>query len=158
MARWGSDPLNGGECWGFVNKDRGVTLQEATNQFIISKASAHQILHEKLRQSKSARWVLKQLTEDQKISRMTIAKEHLGRFNHDQSRFVVTGDEMWVHYVEPETKAQSSGNELVPHLPSFKLFPPAGKVLQLLFVIHVEYFWLISCQKVELWLLDTIQK
>ena len=64
-----------------------MTLQEAANQFIISKASAHQILHEKLIKSISARggWgVLKQLTEDQKISRMTIAKEHLGRFNHDE--------------------------------------------------------------------------
>ena len=45
----------------------------------------------------SARWVPKQLTVDQNASRVTIAKEHLGRFSHDESKFlncIVTGDEM----------------------------------------------------------------
>ena len=58
----------------------------------------------------SGRWVPKLLTKDQKTSRVTIVKEHSGRFNHDESKFfncIVTGDEMWVHYVEHETKAQS---------------------------------------------------
>ena len=32
----------------FVNKDRSVTLQEVANQFSSSKASAYQILHEKI--------------------------------------------------------------------------------------------------------------
>ena len=57
----------------------------------------------------SARWVLKQLTEDQKTPRVTIGKEHLGHFKHDENKllnFIVTGDEMCVHYAEPETKAQ----------------------------------------------------
>ena len=58
----------------------------------------------------SARWVPKQLTEDQKASRVIIAKEYLGLFNNNKNNFlncIVTGDEMWVHYAEPETKAQS---------------------------------------------------
>ena len=59
-----------------------MALQEVGNQFSIGKASAHQILHAKIDMSKSARWVPKQLTEDQKASKVTIAKEHLGRFNH----------------------------------------------------------------------------
>ena len=51
----------------FVNKDCRVTLQEVANQFSIGKASAHQILHKKVGLSKvSARWVPKQLTEDQR--------------------------------------------------------------------------------------------
>ena len=33
----------------------------------------------------STKWVPKQLTEDQKVSRVTIAKEHLGHFNHDDN-------------------------------------------------------------------------
>ena len=50
-----------------VNKDGRVTLQAIANQFSISKASVHQILHEKIGMSKvRARWVPKQLTEDQK--------------------------------------------------------------------------------------------
>ena len=53
----------------------------------------------------SARWVPKQLTEDQISSRVTIAKEHFG---HDESKFlncIVIGDERWVHNAEPEIKA-----------------------------------------------------
>ena len=62
----------------FVNKDRRVTLQETANQFSIGKASAYQILHEKIGMSKvSARWVLKQLTEDQKASRAQLFKASL---------------------------------------------------------------------------------
>ena len=52
----------------------------------------------------------KQLAEDLKAARVTIAKEHLGRFNHDdENKFlncIVTGDEMWFHYTEPEIKAE----------------------------------------------------
>ena len=38
------------------------------------------------------------------------AKEHLGRFNHDENKFlncIINGDKMWLHYAEPETKALS---------------------------------------------------
>ena len=48
---------------------------------------------------------------------MTTTKEHLGRFNHDENKVlhcIFTGDVMWVHYAEPETKVQS------------KLWKPAG--------------------------------
>ena len=51
----------------FVNRNRIVTLQEEANQFSIGTASAKQILHKQLSLNKvSARWVLKQLTEDYK--------------------------------------------------------------------------------------------
>ena len=63
----------------FVRKDRRVTLQEVANQFSIGKASAHQKSHDNLDMSKvSARWELKQLTEDQKASRVTIEKNIWG--------------------------------------------------------------------------------
>ena len=78
-----------------------MTLQKVANQFPIS---------EKICMNKvSARWVPKQLTEDQKASRMIIAKEYLGLFNNKNNflNCIVTGDKMWVHYTEPETKAQS---------------------------------------------------
>ena len=93
----------------FVNKHRRVILQEVVNLFSIGKASAHQILHEKLGMSKAS-WVPKQLTEDQKASRVTIAKGDLGRFKQDDNKYLnctVTGDKMRVQYAEPKTKAQS---------------------------------------------------
>ena len=57
-------------------------------ELIIGKASARQSLHGQIGRSKvSARCVPKQLTEHQKASRLTIAKEPLGRFNHDGNKF-----------------------------------------------------------------------
>ena len=87
----------------FVNKDQIVTLRELINQFSIGEASVHQILRTKICMSKvSARWVPKQLTEDQNAFRGFIAKQYLERFNHDDNKFlnsIVTGDEIWVIYV-----------------------------------------------------------
>ena len=94
---------------------------------------AHQILHKNLSMSKvNARWVPKQLTEDQKASRMTLAKEHLAHFNHDENKFLkdfVIGDEIWVHYAEPETKAQSKQWKWAGSPPpkKCKLSPSASK-------------------------------
>ena len=79
--------------------------------------------------------------EDQKASKVTIAKEHLGRFNHDENKLLncfVTGDEMWVHCAEPETKAQSKQWKRAGSQPPKKIK-------------------LFSCQTVDLRLLDIIQ-
>ena len=57
-------------------------------------------------------------------------KEHLGRFNHDENKFlncIVTGDKMWVHYAEPKTKPRKQASALSSK--KFKLSPYAGKVM-----------------------------
>jgi hypothetical protein len=54
--------------------------------------------------------VPRQLSADQKATRVTYLEEHLSRLNREGDKFlnrITTGDEMWVHYSEPETKAQS---------------------------------------------------
>jgi hypothetical protein len=67
-----------------VNKNRQVTLEEVANKLSIDKALAQKILHEHLGLSKaSARWVPKELSADQKATRVTNAKEHLSRFNRE---------------------------------------------------------------------------
>ena len=92
----------------------------------------------------TARWVLKQLTEDQKASRLTIAKEYMRCFDHGKKQnkketnflnSILTWDEMWVHYAEPETKAQSKQWKQDGSLPHkhFKLSPSAGKVMLIVF-------------------------
>ena len=66
-------------------------------------------LQEKLVMSKASDgWMLKQLTEDQKAFRVTIAKEIWSIFVHDENKFlncIVTADEMWDHYAKPKPKA-----------------------------------------------------
>ena len=69
--------------------------------------------------------------EDQKASRVTIAKKHLGHLNLDGNKFlncIVTLDEMWVCYAEPETKAQSKQLKPAGSPPpkKFKLSPSTG--------------------------------
>ena len=123
----------------FVNKNRRVTLEEVANKFSIGKASAHKILHEHLGMSKvSARWVPRQLSADQKATRVINAKEHLSRFNREGDKFlnrIITGDEMWVDFSEPETKAQSKQWKRAGSPPpkKFKLSPSAGKVMLVAF-------------------------
>ena len=80
----------------------------------------------------------KQLTEDQKASRMTLSKERLGRFNHNgytSLNCIATGDEMCIHYAERETKAQSKKVKLAGSPPprKFKLSSLAGKVMLVAF-------------------------
>lgn len=50
------------------------------------------------------------LSTDQKATRVTYAKEHLSRFNHEGGMFlncIITGDEMWILCTDPVTKAPS---------------------------------------------------
>ena len=95
----------------FVNKDRRVTLQKVANQFSIGKAWAHPILHEKKRYEQV---VPKQLTEDQNASMIATATGHLGRFYHDENKFLncfVTWDEIGLTMTRNKSsiKAVSAG-------------------------------------------------
>jgi histone-lysine N-methyltransferase SETMAR len=94
----------------FVNKYRRVTLEEVANKFSIGKASAHKILHEHLGMSKvSARWVPRQLSTDQKATRVQPMQRTFKSFKLKGDKFlnsIITGDEMCVHFSEPETKAK----------------------------------------------------
>ena len=50
----------------------------------------------------------KQLTKDHKVSRLILASEQLEHSNGDEGTFFncfITGDELWVHNTEPETKS-----------------------------------------------------
>ena len=63
-----------------------------------------------------------------------IAKEHFWRFNHDENKLlncIVTGNEMLVHYAEPETKALSEQWKRAgsPIPKKCKLSAFAGKVM-----------------------------
>jgi hypothetical protein len=86
----------------------------------------------------SAKWMPRQASADQKAIRVTNAKKHLSRFNREGDMFlnrIITGDEMWVHYSEPETKAQSKQWKRAGSPPpkNFKLSPSAGKAMLVAF-------------------------
>ena len=65
----------------------------------------------------SSRWVPRQLTAELKERRVDACQELLKRFEAEDDGFlgrIVTGDETWVHYHEPETK--KSSKEWAPYL------------------------------------------
>ncbi|KAI6658737.1 Histone-lysine N-methyltransferase SETMAR-like [Oopsacas minuta] len=57
----------------------------------------------------TARWVPKLLSKEQKRERVRVSKELLSRYKAEEDFLdrIVTGDETWFHYFEPESKTQS---------------------------------------------------
>ena len=88
-----------------------MTCEEIAHCAGISRASAHRILTERLHKHQiAARWVLHDLSEEQKCRRVEIA-QLLRRFREEGNKFlqkVVATDETWIRDFEPELKSQSS--------------------------------------------------
>jgi len=97
--------------------------------------SVHHIFHDVLQfHNVFARWVPLQLTAELKEGRVDACQELLKRFEAEGDGFlerIVTGDETWVHYQQPETK--KAGKEWrhtsSPKPKKFRTQPSAGKVM-----------------------------
>ena len=86
----------------------------------------------------TARWVPKSLSDEQTAIRASVYCALLKRFRSKKDYFLsrlVTVDETWVHYYEPENKAQSrqSVGPGSPRPKNFKTQPFAGKVMATVF-------------------------
>ena len=122
-----------------VYSDRRIQVEEIAQALGISHGSVPTILHDRLGMRKlTARWVPKSLSDEQMATRASVCSALLKCFRSKDDFLLrlVTVDETWVHYYEPENKAQS------PHLvgpgsprpKKFKTQPSAGKVM-------VTVFW-----------------
>ena len=93
-----------------VYSDRGIQVEEIVQALGISHSSVSTILHDHLGMCKlTARWVPKSLSDEQMASRASVCSTLLKRFRSKDDFLLrlVTVDETWVHYYEPENKAQS---------------------------------------------------
>jgi len=94
-----------------IRGNRCVTVKEVASLLDISVGSAHHIIHDELKFRKVfARWVPKRLTPEMKERRVDVCQELLCRYEADGEAFlqrIVTGDESWIHFYEPERKQQS---------------------------------------------------
>jgi hypothetical protein len=85
-------------------------LRSIAREVVISFGSFQAILIDVYGMSKvSARLVPRQLTDDQKRTRLDISRYLLSRYE-DEPDFIyriVTQDETWVHHFNPESKKQS---------------------------------------------------
>ena len=122
-----------------VKENRRVTVHEIAAHLDMSHGSVHQIVHDVLQFHKvSAGWVPRQLTAELKGRRVDACQELLKRFEAEDNGFlgrIVTGDETWVHYHQPETKKASKewGHTSSPKPKKFSTQPSAGKVMLIFF-------------------------
>ena len=122
-----------------VMADSRITERYIASTVGISQERVHSILTEGLEMRKrSARWVPRLLTVDQKHTRRTLSHTILNLFEEDPAnsfkRFV-TMDETWVHHFTPEAKQQSKQwkHPGSPPPKKAKTVPSAGKVMALVF-------------------------
>jgi len=90
-----------------VLQNRRVRLFQIAVEMQNSYGSVFNTMHEDLGVSKvSARWVPRLLTIEQKQTRTVFCSENLQLAGSEKNFFsrVVTGDETWLHFYDPETK------------------------------------------------------
>ena len=125
------------KVWDLVNSDRRIKVEEIANALHISHGSISTTLHDRLGIHKlTTRWVPKSLSDEQMATRASVYSALLKRFRSKEDDFLsrlVTVDETWVHYYEPENKAQSVGPGS-PRPKKFKTQPSAGKVMAAVFL------------------------
>jgi histone-lysine N-methyltransferase SETMAR len=115
-----------------------ITVHEIAAHLDMSHGSTNHIVHDVLQFHKvSERWVPRQLTAKLKEHADT-CQELLKHFEAEGDGFLgrnVTGDEIWVHYHQPETKKVSKEGHRTssPKPKKFRIQPSAGKVMLTLF-------------------------
>ena len=94
-----------------VYSDRRIKVEEIANALHISHGSVSTTLHDRLGRHKlTAHWVPKSLSNEQMATRASVYSALLNQFRSKEDDFfsrLVTVDKTWVHYYEPENKAQS---------------------------------------------------
>ena len=109
-AHWMPPTKKCKKVWDLVYSDRRIQVEEIAQALGISHGSVSTILHDRLGMRKlTARWIPKSLSDEQMATRASVCSALLKRFRSKDDfllRLVIV-DEIWVHYFEPENKAQS---------------------------------------------------
>ena len=93
-----------------IREERRITVSEVAAHLDISYGSAYTILHDDLGYWKvCTRWIPKELTVVHKQQCVEVATQFIRWYKEDPSILerIVTGDEIWVHHYDPESKRQS---------------------------------------------------
>ena len=139
-----------------VYSDMRIKVEEIAQALGIPHGSVSTILHDRLGMRKlTAHWVPKPLSDEQMAIRASVCSALLKRFRSKDDFLLglVTLYETWVHYYEPENKAQSrqwvgSGS---PRPKKFKTQPSACKVMDILGRKRRYYVGLFTQEKCNNW-------
>lgn len=120
-----------------ILENRRITIEEISNTLKISTGSVHTVIHQGLNMNKvNTKWVPRILTLDMRQTRIKCSREMLD-LSTDLSFFdrIVTGDESWVHYYDPETprEAREWKHPGSPTPRRSRLNRSAGKILMSVF-------------------------
>lgn len=122
-----------------IEENPRLTIAELEVDLGVGSGTVQKILHEELGLSKmSARWIPKTLNNFQKQERVRTSRDFLNRFQQEGAALldrIVTGDESWFHYYEPESKLQSMEWRATGSSPPVKprSAPSAGKRMATVF-------------------------
>ena len=121
-----------------VYSDRRIQVEEIAQALGISHGSVSTILHDRLGMRKlTARCVPNSLSDEKVATRASVYSALLKHFRSKDDFLLrlVTVDETWVHYYEPENKAQNRQwvGPGSPRSKKFKTQPSAGKVMATVF-------------------------
>ena len=134
------------KAWDLVYSDRWIQVEEIVQALGISHGSISTVLYDHLDMHKlTSHWVPKSLSHEQMATRASVCSALLKRFRSKDEFLLrlVTVDETWVHYYEPENKAQSRQwvGPGSPRPKKFKTQSSAGKVMATVFwdVIMLDF-------------------
>lgn len=122
-----------------IKENRRISVAVLSAECGISYGSAWDIVHEQLGYRKvCSRWVPKGLSEVQTDARMACSLQHLERYYREGNAFlegIVTGDETWVLYFTPESKAATMvwKHPSSPDVKKFKVSPSSRKLMLTVF-------------------------
>ena len=95
-----------------IDGDRRLTVREVADKCVISKTTIHEILVQELHMNRiCARWVPRMLSEENMTNRTEASRQFLRKFSQSGIGFldrIITTDETWFNYYDPEIKQQSS--------------------------------------------------
>uniref|UniRef100_H3API3 Mos1 transposase HTH domain-containing protein n=1 Tax=Latimeria chalumnae TaxID=7897 RepID=H3API3_LATCH len=122
-----------------IMQDRRIKTDTIVTELGISHGSVLKIIHDHLGMSKvSTRWEPRNLSAQDRHQQVELSHKLLEIFYADQANFlahVLTGDEMWIHHWDPETKQESMQwkHQASPPPKKFCSQPSAGKVMASIF-------------------------
>ena len=104
-----------GQIKNFMDKNRHVSIETLRAQFDVSVGTVHTIIREELKMRKiCVKFISRVLREDQKERRCHNSREMVELISSDPAVLdaLVTCDESWIYCYDPETKRQSSFDDL----------------------------------------------
>ena len=117
-----------------IHSDRRIQVEEIAQALGISHGSVSTVLHDRLGMRKlTAHWVPRSPSDEQMVTRASVCSALLKCFRSKDDFLLrlMTVDETWVHYYEPENKAQSRQwvGPGSPRPKKFKTQPSAATIL-----------------------------